>query len=414
MPSSLYEITVEQFDNACRYVDIPQGIAAVLRVPKRELTVHFPVKMDDGSLKVFTGYRVQHTLSAGPAKGGIRYHPAVTLDEMKAMAMLMTWKCAVVNLPFSGAKGGVVCDPAHLSDGEVERLTRRFTTEIMPLIGPMTDIPAPDVNTNSQTMAWMMDTYTMHTGTQALSVVTGKPLEIGGSLGRAEATGRGVMFCTLEALKCQGRSPEGATVVVQGFGKVGAPSAYLLQDQGARVVAVSDVFGGVYNANGLDARDLLAYVKRTGSVVGYPNAEAITNAQLLALPCDVLIPAALEQTLRCDNAAQVNAKIVVEGANGPTTPEADKVLEDRGIFVVPDILANAGGVTVSYFEWVQGLQIFFWSEDEVNERLRQHIVNSFHQVYEIAREKGCSMRIAAYIKAITRVARAKEVRAIYP
>ena len=414
MSSSLYQITVQQFDNACQYIDIPEGIARVLRVPKRELTVHFPVKMDDGSVQVFTGYRVQHTLSAGPAKGGIRYHPDVTLDEMKAMAMLMTWKCAVVNLPFSGAKGGVVCDPTHMSSAEIEHLTRRYTTEIMPLIGPMTDIPAPDVNTNAQTMAWMMDTYTMHTGTQALSVVTGKPLEIGGSLGRAEATGRGVMFCTLEALKTLGRSPDGATVAVQGFGKVGSPSAYLLEEQGARIVAVSDVFGGVHNANGLPVRELLAYVKRTGSVVGYPGAEAISNAELLALPCDVLIPAALEQTLTASNAGQVSARIVVEGANGPTTPEADRILEERGITVVPDILANAGGVTVSYFEWVQGLQIFFWSEDEVNDRLRQHMVSSFQQVVEIARAQQCSLRNAAYIKAITRVSRAKEVRAIYP
>ena len=414
MSRSLYEITVEQFDNACQYVEIAPGTAAVLRVPKRELTVRFPVKMDDGSVQVFTGYRVQHTLSAGPAKGGVRYHPSVTLDEMKAMAMLMTWKCAVVNLPFSGAKGGVVCDPTRMSSAEIEHLTRRYTTEIMPLIGPMTDIPAPDVNTNAQTMAWMMDTYTMHTGTQALSVVTGKPLEIGGSLGRAEATGRGVMFCTLEALKLRGRPLQGATVAVQGFGKVGAPSAYLLQDQGAHVIAASDVFGGVHNAQGLDAHALAAHVARTGSVVGFPGAEPITNDELLALSCDVLIPAALEQTLTRENAGAVQAGIVVEGANGPTTPEADRVLEERGILVVPDILANAGGVTVSYFEWVQGLQIFFWSEEEVNERLRQHMVSSFQQVAEIAHTRECSLRNAAYIKAITRVARAKEVRAIYP
>jgi len=414
MATSPFETAVQQFDNAARYLRLPPGIADVLRTPRRELTVHFPVKMDDGSLKMFTGYRVQHSTAAGPAKGGLRYHPNVTLDEVKALAMWMTWKCAVVNVPFGGAKGGVVCNPKEMSQGELERLTRRFTTEISCIIGPMEDIPAPDVNTTPQTMAWIMDTYTMHAGTQHLAVVTGKPVEVGGSLGRNEATGRGVMITAIEALKRLGREIQGATVAVQGYGNVGSISAYLLQDQRAKIIAVSDSRGAIYNPVGLNAREVLRYKQETGSVVGYPGATVISDAELLTLPCDVLVPAALEEVITGENAERIRAKVIVEGANGPTTPEADEILTRRGIMIVPDILANAGGVTVSYFEWVQDLQTFFWSEEEVNARLRQHIVHSFADVYRIAQEKSVNMRIAAYIKAIARVAKAIELRGIYP
>jgi len=411
---SVYQIAVEQYDHAVRYLALSPGLAEMLRQPKRELTVHFPVKMDDGSVRMFTGYRVQHSLAPGPGKGGVRYHPAVTLDEVKALAMWMCWKCAVVNLPYGGAKGGVICDPKHMSQGELERLTRRYTAEISCIIGPMTDIPAPDVNTNSQTMAWMMDTYSMHSGEQALAVVTGKPVEVGGSLGRVEATGRGVVITAVEALRVKGIDPQGATAVVQGYGNVGAISAYLLQDEGLKIIAVSDSVGGIYNPLGLDARNVLRFKQQTGSVVGYPGAEVITNEQLLALPCDLLVPAALEGSIHRDNAETIRARVIAEGANGPLTPEADEILECKGVLIVPDVLANAGGVTVSYFEWVQDLQIYYWTEAEVNARLREHVVRSFNEILAIAREKGVSLRIAAYIKAISRVARAIELRGIYP
>ena len=411
---SVYQIAVEQYDHAVRYLALSPGLAEMLRQPKRELTVHFPVKMDDGSVRMFTGYRVQHSLAPGPGKGGVRYHPAVTLDEVKALAMWMCWKCAVVNLPYGGAKGGVICDPKHMSQGELERLTRRYTAEISCIIGPMTDIPAPDVNTNSQTMAWMMDTYSMHSGEQALAVVTGKPVEVGGSLGRVEATGRGVVITALEALRVKGIDPQGATAVVQGYGNVGAISAYLLQDEGLKIIAVSDSVGGINNPLGLDARNVLRFKQQTGSVVGYPGAEVITNEQLLALPCDLLVPAALEGAIHRGNAETIRARVIAEGANGPLTPEADEILECKGVLIVPDVLANAGGVTVSYFEWVQDLQIYYWTEAEVNARLREHVVRSFNEILAIAREKGVSLRIAAYIKAISRVARAIELRGIYP
>jgi len=411
---SVYQIAVEQYDHAVRYLALSPGLAEMLRQPKRELTVHFPVKMDDGSVRMFTGYRVQHSLAPGPGKGGVRYHPAVTLDEVKALAMWMCWKCAVVNLPYGGAKGGVICDPKHMSQGELERLTRRYTAEISCIIGPMTDIPAPDVNTNSQTMAWMMDTYSMHSGEQALAVVTGKPVEVGGSLGRVEATGRGVVITALEALRVKGIDPQGATAVVQGYGNVGAISAYLLQDEGLKIIAVSDSVGGINNPLGLDARNVLRFKQQTGSVVGYPGAEVITNEQLLALPCDLLVPAALEGAIHRGNAETIQARVIAEGANGPLTPEADEILECKGVLIVPDVLANAGGVTVSYFEWVQDLQIYYWTEAEVNARLREHVMRSFNEILAIAREKGVSLRIAAYIKAISRVARAIELRGIYP
>jgi glutamate dehydrogenase (NAD(P)+) len=411
---SPYEIAVAQFDKAAAYLPLKAGIREMLRYPKRELTVNFPVKMDDGSVKMFTGYRVHHSAVRGPTKGGIRYHPDVTLDEVRALAMWMTWKCAVVGIPYGGAKGGVVCDPKKMSLTELENLTRRYATEIAVLMSPEGDIPAPDVNTNAQTMAWIMDTYSMHRGYSTPAVVTGKPVEIGGSLGRTEATGRGVMFTAREALKYKNIPIEGATVAVQGYGNVGSISAYLMQDKGAKIIAVSDSQGGIYNPKGLDARDVIRFKKETGTVVGYPGTDRITNEELLELECDVLIPSALEKVITEKNAPKIKAKIIAEGANGPTTPEADEILYDRGVFVVPDVLANAGGVTVSYFEWVQGLQFFFWQEREINVQLREIMVRSFNDVVRIAEEKKVDMRVAAYILAIDRVAKATIIRGIYP
>ncbi len=411
---SVYEIAVEQFDNAARYVDIRPDIAEMLRKPKREVTVNFPVRMDDGSVRIFTGYRVQHNVAVGPSKGGIRFHPDVTLDEVRALAMWMTWKCSVVDLPFGGGKGGVICDPKQLSMGELERITRRYATEIACMIGPMSDIPAPDVNTTPQIMAWIMDTYAMHSGAQAFPVVTGKPVELGGSLGRNEATGRGVMLTAIEALESQGIPIEGAKVAVQGFGNVGSTAAYLLQDEGARIVAVSDSQGGIYNPDGLDVRDVIRHKQATHSVTGYPGTRPVVNAELLELPCDLLVPAALEGVIHAGNAPNIKARVIAEGANGPMTPEADEILFKRGVMVVPDILANAGGVTVSYFEWVQALQSFYWSLEEVNGHLYKHVTRSFDQVMAISREKQVNLRVAAYIKAIARVAKAIELRGIYP
>ncbi|HID87677.1 MAG TPA: Glu/Leu/Phe/Val dehydrogenase [Anaerolineae bacterium] len=409
-----WQVALKQFDKAADHLDLKRGVREYLRYPKRELIVNFPVKRDDGSVEIFTGYRVHHNAVLGPTKGGIRYHPDVTLDEVRALAMWMTWKCSVMGLPYGGAKGGVACNPKDLSPNELENLTRRYATEISILMSPEGDIPAPDVGTNPQVMAWIMDTYSMHKGYSVPAVVTGKPVEIGGSLGRFEATGRGVMFTTLEALKHLGMPVEGATVVVQGYGNVGAVSAYLLQDQGCKIIAVSDSKGGVYNPKGLDARDVLRHKKRTGSVVGYPGADGVTNAELLELECDVLVPAALEGVITAQNAPYVKAKVIAEGANGPTTPEADEILYEKGVFIIPDILCNAGGVTVSYFEWVQSLQSFFWSEEEVNEKLRKIMVRAFGQVLAVAEEKKVNMRTAAYIRAIQRVADAIMIRGIYP
>jgi glutamate dehydrogenase (NAD(P)+) len=411
---SPFEMAQRQFDNAAKYLDLKAGIKAKLRVPKRELTVYFPVKMDDGSIQMFTGHRVQHNLSRGPAKGGIRYHPDVTIDEVRALAMWMTWKCAVVNIPYGGAKGGVVCNPKVMSQRELERLTRRFTSEIIMLIGPDSDIPAPDVNTDAQTMAWIMDTYSMTKGYSVPAVVTGKPVEIGGSLGRREATGRGVMFSTREALKHLGMPIEGTRVVVQGFGNVGAIGAQLLQEIGCTVIAASDSRGGIYNPKGLNVEDVMRHKAETGTVVGYPGTDTVTNKELLELDCEVLVPAALENEITQENADRVKARIIAEGANGPTTPEADDILFDKGAFVIPDILANAGGVTVSYFEWVQGLQSFFWSEDEVNKNLEKIMVKAFQDVLAISQRREVNMRIAAYILAIDRVATATLLRGIYP
>ncbi|MDR7556220.1 MAG: Glu/Leu/Phe/Val dehydrogenase [Armatimonadota bacterium] len=409
-----WQAALRQFDRAADYLPLKRGIREFLAYPKRELTVHFPVKMDDGSVQIFTGYRVHHSTVLGPTKGGIRYHQDVTLNEIRALAMLMTWKCAVVGLPYGGAKGGVVVNPKALSTTELERLTRRYATEISILMSPEGDIPAPDLGTTPQVMAWIMDTYSMHRGYSTPSVVTGKPTSIGGSLGRVEATGRGVAIVTREAARWLGMELAGATVVIQGFGNVGSVAAQLLTRLGCRVVAVSDTRGGVYNPAGLDPDRLIAHKARTGSVVGYPGADVVTNQELLELPCDVLVPSALEGQITEENAPRIRARVVVEGANGPTTPEADVILRERRITVLPDIVANAGGVIVSYFEWVQGLQQFFWTEEEVNANLERIIVRSFGQVVKVAEERNVDLRTAALIRAIDRVADALFTRGIYP
>jgi glutamate dehydrogenase (NAD(P)+) len=371
--------------------------------------------MDDGSIKMFEGYRVHHNVDRGPSKGGIRYHPNVTIDEVKALAMWMTWKCAVVNVPFGGAKGGVICDPHKMSMGEIERLTRRYTTEISFFIGPEKDIPAPDVNTNPQIMAWIMDTYSMNIGYSVPHVVTGKPLEIGGSEGRVEATARGCIFTILKTCKFLGLPINKARVVIQGYGNAGYNVAKLIVEEGARVIAISDSKGGIYNEEGLNPEEVIRHKRETGSVIDFPKARNITNEELLELDCEILVPAALENQIHENNAHKIKAKIIAEAANGPTTPEADKILFSRGIFVIPDILANAGGVTVSYFEWVQDLQAFFWKEEDVNLKLKEVIESSFYNVLEIfKREKDIDMRTAAYMLAIGRVARAVQLRGLYP
>jgi glutamate dehydrogenase (NAD(P)+) len=409
-----FETAQRQFDRAAEIVQLDLNTRRVLRTPQRILEVHFPVHMDNGDIEMFTGFRVQHNLHRGPTKGGIRYHPDVTLDEVKALAMWMTWKCAIIGLPFGGAKGGVVVDPSQLSDSELEHLTRRFTTEIALIIGPERDIPAPDMNTNGQTMAWMMDTYSMHAGYSVPAVVTGKPISIGGSEGRVEATGRGVMLVTVEGLKKLEVEPSNATVAVQGFGNVGSHAARLLAQQGARVVAVSDVNGGIYNPKGLPISDVLRYLQEHGTIRAFPHAERITNLELLELPVTVLVPAALGNQITEDNADRIRAKIVTEAANGPTTPEADSILQERGVLLIPDVLANAGGVTVSYFEWVQDLQRFFWAEQEINEKLGYIMRTSFEKTYRTAQERCVDMRMGAYIQAVNTVAAATDARSIYP
>ena len=412
--TSLFQEIQEKVDSICRRINIDEGINARLRYCKRELIVHFPVKMDDETLKIFTGYRVEHNTARGPAKGGIRYHPDVNLDETRALAAWMTLKCAVVGLPYGGAKGAVTCNPKVMSQNELERLTRRYTTEISVFISPEGDIPAPDVGTNPQVMAWIMDTYSMNKGYSVLGVVTGKPVEIGGSKGRSEATGRGCMMTARLAAKHLGISLEGATVVVPGFGNCGAAAAKLLAEEGSRIIAVSDSKGGIYNSKGLDVGSVSRHKKETSSVVGFKNSETLTHAELLELECDVLVPSALESDIRADNAASVKARIIVEGANGPTTTEADKILHDNGRFVVPDILANAGGVIVSYFEWVQGLQSFFWNESEVNSRLQEILDNAFQKVLEVSQREKVDMRDAAYMVAIDCLARAITLRGTFP
>jgi glutamate dehydrogenase (NAD(P)+) len=410
---SAWAVAQQQFDLAAKRLNLDPGIAAVLREPRRQLTVHFPVRMDDGSTRVFEGHRVQHNLGRGPAKGGIRFHQDVNIDEVKALAMWMSWKCAVMDLPYGGGKGGVTVDPKQLSIGEVERLTRRFTTEIAVIIGPESDIPAPDVNTNSQTMAWMMDTYSMHAGHTVPGVVTGKPIALGGSKGRNEATARGVI-CIREAASKIGLNLKGATVVVQGYGNAGSIAAKLITDLGAKVIAVSDSSGGIQNAAGLDLAAVDAHKKKTGSVVGLTGATPVSNQAILEIPCDVLIPAALENQITAENAAKIKTKIVAEAANGPTTPEADDILFANGAMVIPDILCNAGGVTVSYFEWVQDLNRDFWEEEEVNLRLEKKMVRAFHEVYDMAQEQKSHLRTGAYLLSVKRVADAMSVRGIYP
>jgi glutamate dehydrogenase (NAD(P)+) len=402
------------FHIAADHLNLDPGIREKLKWPKRELTVHFPVKMDDGTIKVFVGHRVQHNLTRGPAKGGIRYHPDVTLEEVRALAALMTWKCAVVNVPFGGAKGGVKCDPKKMSLRELEGLTRRYTTEISLLLGPESDIPAPDVYTNAQTMAWIMDTYSMHKGYSVPGVVTGKPISIGGSLGRNEATARGCVFTVQEAAQHLGMDLGKATAAVQGYGNAGSIAAMLLSQLGVRIIAVSDSRGGAFNPRGIDPVKALEHKGKTGSVATFPEADRISNEDLLELPCDILVPAALEGVITRGNAPRIKARIMAEAANGPTTPEADPILFANNVFVIPDILANAGGVTVSYFEWVQNLEMLHWSEDDVNHRLKEIMVRSFHEVRDIAARERVDMRSAAYILAVGRVAEATLVRGVYP
>jgi len=409
-----FEIAQAQFDAAADYLKLDEGLRSVLRVPKRQLIVSIPVRMDDGRIQTFEGYRVQYNLSRGPAKGGIRYHPGVTLDEVKALAAWMTWKCATVNIPYGGGKGGVRVDPKQLSLGELERLTRRYATEISPIIGPDRDIPAPDVYTNSQTMAWFMDTISMLHGHTELGVVTGKPLSLGGSKGRNEATARGCQYTTRAACELKGISLPKATVVVQGFGNAGSIAAKLLHEDGARVLAVSDSKGGIYNPAGLDPVAVMKYKDETGTVVGFPGCDFISNKDLLELKCDILVPAALENTITLDNVDRVKAKIVAEAANGPTTPGADKELFAKGTLVIPDILCNAGGVTVSYFEWVQDLYGFFWTEIEVNQYLERTMNAAFKEVHGTSESYRVDMRTGAYILAVSRVAEATRVRGIFP
>jgi len=410
-----YEVAVAQFDDAADRLGMSQAMRAILRLPKRELIVNFPVRMDNGDVEMFTGYRVQHNINRGPAKGGIRFSPEVSLDEVRALAMWMTWKCAVVGIPFGGAKGGVICDPHKMSPSELERLTRRYATEISLLIGPDSDIPAPDMNTNPQVMAWIMDTYSMHKGYSVPAVITGKPIGIGGSEGRMEATARGVMVVTREALLDKNIDPETCSVVVQGFGNVGSITARLLHDElRCKIVGLSDISGGVYNPKGIDIYRALRHSKEHGSLRGLSDSEQVTNAQLLELPCDVLIPAALENQLTGRNAARVKAHLIIEAANGPTDPAADRIFNDAGITVVPDILANAGGVTVSYFEWVQDLQRFFWAENEINDRLETIMKRSYRAVAQKASEQDTHMRMGAYLLAVARVAEATELRGVYP
>lgn len=408
-----FEAMSERFDRAAKLLGLDEDLYAVMRVPSREIKVYIPVRMDTGHIQVFEGYRVQHNFARGPAKGGIRYAPDVSLDEVKALSAWMTWKCAVVNVPFGGGKGGIICDPHQMSIGELERMTRRYTSELIDFIGPDKDVPAPDMNTNEQTMAWIMDTYSMHSRHTVNAVVTGKPVALGGSLGRREATGRGVLFTVNEAIKRFNLSPEQTTVVVQGSGNVGGIGAELMHQQGYKVVAISDIGGGIYNPNGLNIPHVLEYLKNNKSLEGYPDVEQVDNKGLLEIECDVLAPCATENQITSENADRIKCKILAEGANGPTTPKADKILHDKGIFVIPDILANAGGVTVSYFEWVQDRMGYFWSEDQVNERLETKMVASFHELVHYAEKHNVDSRTAAYMLAIDRVAYDTRMRGIY-
>ena len=410
---SIFNAMLQEFDGAARLLGLDPGIWKILTNPKRQIIVSCPIQMDNGEIEVFTGYRVQYNITLGPAKGGIRYHPDVSLDEVTALAAWMTWKCAVAHVPFGGGKGGIICDPTRMSRRELESLTRRYVAEIVDAIGPEKDVPAPDVNTNDQVMAWIMDTYSMHVGHTSTAVVTGKPIEMGGSLGRREATGRGVMIVTREAAKHLGLDIKKATVAVQGFGNVGSVSADLLAKIGAKIVAVTDWKGGVQNPNGLDIPQMIEYSKQHKTIDGFPGGDPIENDQLFSLDVDVLVPAALENQITEENASTIKAKIVAEGANGPTTPDAHRMLHERGIFVIPDILANAGGVTTSYFEWVQDRHGYFWEEQEVNKRLEAKMMEAFHDVLQTSIKYKTDMRTAAYIVAINRVATVTKMRGMY-
>ena len=403
-----FESMMSRFDHAAH-----PDLYKVLRVPNREITIYIPVFMDDGRIEVFTGFRVQHNFARGPAKGGIRYAPDVTIDEVRALAAWMTWKCAVVNIPFGGAKGGVICDPSQMSRGELERMTRRYTAELIDFIGPERDVPAPDLNTNEQTMAWVMDTYSMHARHTVTAVVTGKPIELSGSQGRREATGRGLLFVIDEAVKKLGMKRENTRVVIQGSGNVGGTAARLMSETGYKVVAISDIHGGIYNPKGLDIPDVMSYMASHKTFERYQNAEPVSNHELLEIDCEVLLPAATENQITSHNAHRIKCKILAEGANGPTTAAADDILESKGVFVIPDILANAGGVTCSYFEWVQDRMGYFWKEETVNERLKDIMVASFNDVVKYAENHGVNNRIAAYMLAVDRVAYITRVRGIY-
>ena len=412
--SQLYRAAVEHLDAVAKRINLDAGIHERLRYPRRALVVSVPTLMDDGHTEVFIGYRVHHNTVLGPTKGGIRYHPGVTLGEVTALAMLMSWKCALMGLPYGGAKGGVACDPGSMSRRELEHMTRRYTAEVMLFIGPDLDIPAPDLGTNEQTMAWIMDTYAMTQGRTVPGVVTGKPILIGGSAGRRDATGRGLVYALGPALKGLGLDLKGARVVVQGFGNVGSVAARLLWREGCTIVGVSDARGGVISSQGMDIRELTNHVKESGSVVGFPGTEPISNAGLLELPCDILVPAAVGGQITVHNADRIRARVIAEGANGPTTTEADEILADRGILVIPDILANAGGVVVSYFEWVQGLQYYFWRESEINTRLQELIIRAFNQVMALSKREAVNLRTAALMLGIRRVAEGFQLRGFYP
>jgi glutamate dehydrogenase (NAD(P)+) len=409
-----FELAQQQLRTVADTFQIDPNLVRVLERCKKAVVVSVPFSRDDGTIEVYEGYRVTHNIARGPSKGGIRYHPDVTLDEVKSLAMWMTWKCALMGIPFGGAKGGVVCNPKELTPGELERMTRRYTSEIVNEIGPEKDIPAPDVGTDPRVMAWIFDTYSMNKGHSVLGVVTGKPLNIGGSLGRLEATARGAHYCIREAVKKQGRSLDGMRVVVQGFGNVGSYLAKFVAEDGAKVVGISDSSGGIHNPNGVDVDLALAHKQETGKLQGLKDTESITNDELLLLDCDVLAPCALEQVITSENADRIKAKVICEGANGPTTPTADEILDDRGIMVLPDVLANAGGVVVSYFEWVQGLQEYFWKEDEVNARLNDITSRAFHETWATYEARSTTMRIAAYGLAVQRVSQATLTRGLYP
>jgi glutamate dehydrogenase (NAD(P)+) len=410
---AIFGAMLQEFDEAARLLKLEPGIWKILTHPKRQIVVSCPIQMDNGEIEVFTGYRVQYNITLGPAKGGIRYHPDVSLDEVTALAAWMTWKCAVAHIPFGGGKGGIVCDPTRMSKRELEALTRRYVAEIIDAIGPEKDVPAPDVNTNEQVMAWVMDTYSMHVGHTETAVVTGKPVELGGSLGRREATGRGVMIVTREAAKHLGKDLSGSSIAIQGFGNVGSVSADLLAKAGAKIVAITDYKGGVYNKNGLDVPKMLDYAKANKTIDQFPGGEPLSNEDLFSLDADVLIPAALENQITVANANHIRAKIVIEAANGPTTPEANNILHERGIFVVPDILANSGGVTVSYFEWVQDRYGYFWEESDVNDRLDKKMHEAFHDVLQTSIKYKVDMRTAAYMVAIARVGTVTKMRGMY-